>query len=84
MPPLFVRRGGRASATFAVDSFRIGQLTAGDGSAIMVHADRDNQANVPDRYKSTASTKSGPDEETLKTGDAGDRVACGVVRSRRR
>jgi len=35
---------------------------------------------VPD----ASSITFGPDAETLKTGDAGDRFACGVVQARRR
>ena len=42
-----------------------------DGAAVMVHADPDNHAHIPSRY-------GGPDEDTLATGDAGDRIACGV------
>ena len=45
-----------------------------DGSAIIVHSDADNFAHIPERY-----AEDGPDEDTLKTGDAGDRTACGVV-----
>ena len=40
----------------------------------MIHADRDNYANVPERY-----APEGPDEDTTKTGDAGDRIACAVI-----
>ena len=45
----------------------------------MIHAMRDNQANIPDRYRSKGKG-AGPDAETLDTGDAGDRVACGVIK----
>jgi len=48
----------------------------------MIHADRDNAGNIPDRY-ATDSGEPGPDEDTLATGDSGDRVACGLARSRR-
>jgi Cu-Zn family superoxide dismutase len=34
----------------------------------------DNYANIPDRYDPD------PDRETLDTGDAGARLACGAVR----
>ncbi|MDQ3587877.1 MAG: superoxide dismutase family protein [Actinomycetota bacterium] len=82
MPPLLATDDGKARAEFVTDSFHIRQLLAGDGSAIMIHAGRDNLANVPTRYKS--GTTAGPDEETLKTGDSGSRVACGVVQRKRR
>jgi len=88
MPPLLVSDDGKAQTAFVTDSFRIAELVAGDGSAIMIHAGRDNLANIPDRYHShvpdASSTTFGPDADTLKTGDTGDRVACGVVQARRR
>lgn len=83
MPPVFVRSNGRTRATFLIDSYRVRQITQGGGSAIMIHADRDNAGNIPDRYVSSESGEPGPDEDTLATGDSGDRVACGVARSRR-
>lgn len=82
MPPLLVTADGKARAAFETDSFHISELVAGDGSAIMIHAGRDNLANIPTRY--TSGTTTGPDEETLTTGDAGSRVACGVVQTKRR
>ena len=50
-----------------------------DGSAIMVHALPDNLANIPTRYQSATEGVLGPDSATLATGDAGGRVAGGVV-----
>jgi Cu-Zn family superoxide dismutase len=44
-----------------------------------VHAGADNFANIPTRYQSTTEGVLGPDSATLATGDAGARVACGVV-----
>jgi len=88
MPPLFVSGDGKAQTAFVTDSFRIAELVAGDGSAIMIHVGSDNLANIPARYHShvpdASSTTFGPDADTLKTGDAGDRFACGVVQARRR
>jgi len=88
MPPLLVTRDGRARTQFVTDSFRVADLVAGDGSAIMIHTGRDNLANIPARYHShvpdSSSTTFGPDAETLKTGDSGSRFACGVVRARGR
>ncbi len=82
MVPLLGTGDGKARAEFVTDSFQIGELVAGDGSAIMIHTGRDNLANIPTRY--TSGNAAGPDEETLKTGDSGSRLACGVVQSRRR
>ena len=75
MPPLLATRGGKAEARFTTDRFTIAQLRGADGSAVMVHAMRDNQANIPkDRYDPD------PDAMTLETGDSGARIACGPVR----
>ncbi len=74
MPLLYVNADGTATFGFLVDRFTLGQLFDTDGSAIVVHANPDNYANIPtDRYDPD------PDPTTLATGDAGGRIACGVV-----
>ena len=82
MAPLLAVGDGKARAAFVTDLFRISELVAGGGSAIMIHSGRDNLANIPTRYTSGSST--GPDEETSKTGDSGSRLACGVLQRKRR
>jgi Cu-Zn family superoxide dismutase len=88
LPPVLVMRDGTARADFLTDRLRVRSLLAGDGSAVIVHALRDNLAHIPDRYHShtpdASSTTVGPDAATLATGDAGPRVACGVLRKSRR
>jgi Cu-Zn family superoxide dismutase len=79
MPSLLVLDDGTAQAQFATDNFAIDDLFDADGSAIIVHAGPDNFANIPTRYLSTTEGVFGPDSATLATGDAGARVACGVV-----
>ena len=75
MPVLHVNADGTATAAFFSDRFGVRQLFDVDGSAIVVHANPDNYANIPtDRYDPD------PDATTLATGDAGDRIACGVLR----
>ena len=77
MPSLLVTADGDAWATFLTDRFTLDELRDADGSAVMVHAGRDNFANIPERY--SAAGVPGPDMATLATGDAGARVACGVI-----
>lgn len=72
LSPLLVMSDGTAVLTVVTDRFTITDLQDEDGTAFMVHSDPDNLAHVPDRY-------GGPDEDTLATGDAGERVACAVV-----
>ena len=85
-PVLLVQSDGHAEARFATDRFRLGQLFDEDRSAVIVHAGRDNYANIPattptgaERYHSHSEGVFGPDSVTKATGDAGARFACGVV-----
>jgi superoxide dismutase, Cu-Zn family len=79
LPSLLVNEDGTGELEFETDRFTLGDLFDADGSALLVHAGRDNYANIPDRYISQPSGMPGPDADTLATGDAGARAACGVV-----
>ena len=79
MPTLLIMNNGRGQASFTTDRFTVHELMDHDGSAIIVHAGRDNYANIPTRYHSHTENTFGPDSATLATGDAGSRSACGVV-----
>jgi Cu-Zn family superoxide dismutase len=74
LPSLYVTDSGAGSLKFVTSALTFADLTDDDGSAVMVHASRDNYANIPERY-----APNGPDEMTLNTGDAGGRIACGPV-----
>jgi superoxide dismutase, Cu-Zn family len=78
LPNLLVAEDGTGEATVVTDRFRVEQLFDGDGSSVIVHALPDNHSNIPDRY-SRPGGGTGPDAETLKAGDSGGRVACGVI-----
>lgn len=82
LPNLTVGANGRGEGSAVTDRFRAQHLLDADGSAIVVHALADNHANIPERYSSDG--KKGPDAETLKAGDSGGRIACGVIGSRDR
>lgn len=74
LPTLLVMEDGTATLTFDSDRLAMDQLDDDDGAAVVVHSDADNYANIPDRY-----APDGPDADTTSAGDAGDRVACGVI-----
>jgi len=75
MPSVLMTAEGETYAKFETDRFNVTELidAAGDGSAVVLHANADNFANIPAAY-------GGPNDATKLTGDAGSRYACGVVR----
>lgn len=73
---LQVRPDGSALLVTTTSAVTEDDLLAGDGTSIIIHAGADNFANIPERYSAT-----GPDADTMATGDAGARVACGVISS---
>ena len=74
---LEVRSDGSAKLLTTTDAFSKADLTGPGGAALMIHAGADNFANIPPRYSDSGTP--GPDAETMATGDAGKRVACGVI-----
>ncbi len=74
LPQLLVKTDGSAAMTVETDRFTLADLEDEDGSAVMIHSDPDNFANIPERY-----APDGADEDTLGAGDAGSRLACGVI-----
>ncbi|MDX1892397.1 superoxide dismutase[Cu-Zn] [Mycolicibacterium sp. 050158] len=76
---LQVRGDGSAMLVTTTDAFTAADLLAGQKTAIIIHEKADNFANIPpERYQQVNGTP-GPDETTMATGDAGKRVACGVI-----
>jgi superoxide dismutase, Cu-Zn family len=76
---LEVRKDGTGTLLTTTDAFTMDDLMAGEKTAIIIHAGADNFANIPpDRYNQVNGAP-GPDEMTMTTGDAGKRVACGVI-----
>lgn len=72
LPPLLVTEDGTARLVVLSDRLTGADVFDQDGAALMIHSARDNFAHVPERYGE-------PDDETLRTGDAGERVACAVL-----
>lgn len=76
---LQVRKDGGGLLETTTDGFTKADLLAAPGTSIMIHAGADNFGNIPpDRYNQVNGTP-GPDQTTMSTGDAGKRVACGVI-----
>jgi superoxide dismutase, Cu-Zn family len=76
---LQVRKDGSATLVTTTDAFAMEDLLTGEKTAIIIHAGADNFANIPpERYTQSNGTP-GPDQMTMSTGDAGKRVACGVI-----
>jgi superoxide dismutase, Cu-Zn family len=84
LPLLLAGADGRAAVRFSTDRFTVRELLDRDGSAIVIHRLPDNYGHIPDRYTHPhdATGTTGPDAVTGETGDAGDRIACGVLRAR--
>ncbi|MGH3677207.1 MAG: superoxide dismutase[Cu-Zn] [Mycobacterium sp.] len=75
---LQVRPDGSARVVTTTSAFTAADLLAGEKTALIIHEGPDNFANIPSRYRGPNDAP-GPDQETLATGDAGGRVACGVI-----
>jgi Cu-Zn family superoxide dismutase len=86
-PVVLINADGTGSASFVTDRYAVGDII---GAAVIMHANPDNYANIPDRYLAPGPSASpvasaepvmlpGPDAATLATGDAGPRIACGVI-----
>lgn len=78
MPALFFSTSGEAFMQFRTDRFAPDELR---GRALIVHAGADNYGNVPvgdaaDQYTPNSDAAS---ELTAKTGNAGARLACGII-----
>lgn len=73
-PVVMVLADGTGETRFVTDRYKLADILPPDGSAVIVHAGADNYANVPTRYAGSI------DQMTKDTGDAGGRLACGVIR----
>jgi len=77
---LQVRKDGVGTLVTTTDAFTLEDLLSGEKTAIIIHAGADNFMNIPpERYNQVSGGAPGPDEMTMTTGDAGKRVACGVI-----
>ncbi len=81
MPVVYVNADGSVETRFEIDKINPGEL---DGKVVILHAGADNFGNVPLGTGPTqyAANSADATAATAKTGNAGDRVACGVITSR--
>jgi superoxide dismutase, Cu-Zn family len=77
LPLLNVSSDGTTITATESDKLNTSVLFDADGSAFIIHAAPDNYAHIPARY--SAGGVPGPDAATLATGDAGGRIACGLI-----
>jgi superoxide dismutase, Cu-Zn family len=78
LPSVYVGPDGSVEARFSIDRLAPGDVT---GKAVILHAKADNFGNVPVGAATNQYTPNNADATTLtaNTGNAGDRIACGVV-----
>ena len=76
---LQVRKDGQALLVTTTDAFTKDDLVSGKKTALIIHAGADNFSNIPKERYTQVNGAPGPDQTTMSTGDAGKRVACGVI-----
>lgn len=78
MPVVYVNGDGTAETRFSLGTLNPNDL---DGKVVILHAAADNYANIPLGAGATQYTANSADAiaATGRTGNAGDRIACGVI-----
>lgn len=81
MPVVYVNNDGSVETRFQIDTINPRDL---NGKVVILHAGADNYANIPLGGSPTqySANSAAATEATAKTGNAGDRLACGVITSR--
>ncbi len=81
MPVVYVNADGSVETRFRIDKINPSDL---NGKAVILHAGADNFGNVPVGSGSAQYTANSADATGLtgRTGNAGDRILCGVIATR--
>ena len=81
MPVVYVNADGSVVTRFRIDKINPADLK---GRVVILHAGADNFGNIPVGTGATQYTANSADATTAtaRTGNAGDRLACGVIISR--
>jgi Cu-Zn family superoxide dismutase len=88
MPSVYVNADGSVETRFRIDRIDPGVLA---GLVVILHSGADNFGNVPVGMEPAQYTPNLPDPvtgvsaattTTARTGNSGDRIACGLIRSR--
>jgi Cu-Zn family superoxide dismutase len=81
MPVVYVNADGTVETRFRLDAIKPSEL---DGKVVILHADADNFGNIPvgDGASQYTANTAEATTATSKTGNAGPRIACGVITSR--
>jgi Cu-Zn family superoxide dismutase len=78
MPAVFVTAAGDGAMSFITDHFQPAEIV---GRAVILHQAPDNYGNIPVGAAANQYTPNAADATTLtnNTGNAGNRIACGVI-----
>jgi Cu-Zn family superoxide dismutase len=83
MPSVFVNENGSVETRFTISRIALSELA---GQAVVLHAKADNFGNVPLGTAADVETYQANSPaaitKTQNTGNAGDRIACGVIAGR--
>lgn len=79
---VYVNANGTGQTVTSTGAFTLSDIKKNaDGNALVIHEKADNFGNVPSsKYANVTPGQPVPDEATLNTGDAGGRIACGVIK----
>ena len=79
LPVVYVNDDGSVETRFRIDTIDSGELV---GKAVILHDKPDNYANIPLTGTNSYTDPGGAKEFSNKTGNSGNRLACGVIEAR--